>query len=249
MKTYAPVKIISGFLLLFGCYHFAEYGMLKHNSIPWFFIGQGLFFATAWLWARWMGFTGWSAWYANFRKEDRSWLGKGLIAGFTVYGLYFLMALLLEMEKIRSVPSAAVFIKQFLLLGLGTFLTSLSEDIYIRAYLYRFLHKRISTSAFIGISSLIYVLNHIYRLQDGIWVWLYLFVIGVFLSIALVRTGSIWMTLGLHWSGNMIYQVTSNIIQTEKGSSQFPELALYIFFLLALIPVTWYISKPVKTVT
>jgi membrane protease YdiL (CAAX protease family) len=246
MQQHSPIKIAAGFLLLFGCYHFAEYGMMKQNNIPWFFAGQGLFFAAAWLWARWMGFSGWVAWYTNFKKTDRAFLLKGLVAGFLLYGIYFLTAVGMDLEKISATPKTSVFIQQFLLLGSGTFLTSLSEDLYIRAYLYRFLNNRVSAAAFILISSLVYVLNHIYRLQDGPWVWLYLFLIGVFLSMALVRTGSIWMTLGLHWSGNMVYQVTNNIIHTEKGSGRFPELALYIIFLVLLIPVTWYISRPLR---
>ena len=88
-----------------------------------------------------------------------------------------------------------------------------------------------------------YVLNHIYRLQDGLLVWTYLFIIGIFLMLALVRTGNIWLTLGLHWSGNIVYQTTHQVIETKSTVTGNQGMLLYISFLLLLIPLTLLLSK------
>ncbi|MDE3252258.1 MAG: hypothetical protein KGO92_05585, partial [Bacteroidota bacterium] len=69
-----------------------------------------------------------------------------------------------------------------------------------------------------------------------------------YLMLALQRTGNIWLTLGLHWSGNVLYQVTHAIIQTVPGKNDFPPMVLYILFLLLLIPVTYFLSRKPKPV-
>ena len=93
------------------------------------------------------------------------------------------------------------------------------------------------------LSSLVYVANHIYRLEDGVQVLLYLFILGVFLVLALMLTKNIWLTLGLHWSGNIVYQLTNNIIRTKPMANGHTQLWLYIGFLLLLIPATYFTGK------
>lgn len=237
------LRFIAGFLLLFFCYHAAEYMIMQQNSIVGFLAGQGAFFLAAWLIARWQGFTGFAAWSIIFKKPALRNLLAGLLLGFMVYGLYFLASLCLHFEEIVSVPPAAVFIQSFLLLTFGTFFSSLSEDVLTRSYLYKNLSGKVSPGMLLLLSSLVYVANHIYRLGDGFKVLLYLFILGVFLMLALMLTKNIWLTLGLHWSGNILYQVTSNIIQTKSLNDGSGQLWLYIGFLLLLIPATYYTGK------
>ncbi|WP_460559125.1 CPBP family intramembrane glutamic endopeptidase [Ferruginibacter profundus] len=243
MKKLTIAKIITGFIILFGIYHAAEYMMLFKNSAAGLLALQGVFFIAAWIIARWQTGEGLSAWGLAINKKAMRQLAYGLIAGFFIYSLYFFTCIKLQVEHIVNMPSFGVFIMQFCYLGFGTALTSLSEDIFTRAYLYRFLHNTISRVLLIIISALVYVLNHIYRLQDGWHVWAYLFIIGVFLMLAFVNTKSIWLTFGLHWSGNMVYHSTSNIITTENSVHHAIGLYVYILFLLLLIPVTAIISR------
>lgn len=237
------LRFIAGFLLLFFCYHAAEYMIMQQNSIVGFLAGQGAFFLAAWLIARWQGFTGFAAWGIIFKKTALRNLGAGLLLGLLVYGLYFLTSLGLHFEEIVAVPPAAVFIQSFLLFTFGTFFSSLSEDVLTRSYLYKHFSGKISPGILLLLSSLVYVANHIYRLGDGIQVLLYLFILGVFLMLALMLTKNIWLTLGLHWSGNIIYQLTSNIFQTKFVNNGPGQLWLYIGFLLLLIPATYYTGK------
>jgi hypothetical protein len=60
---------------------------------------------------------------------------------------------------------------------------------------------------------------------------------------ALMITKNIWLTLGLHWSGNIVYQVTNNIIKTSSNTSDSSQLWLYIGFLAMLVPVTFFIAR------
>lgn len=237
------LRFIAGFLLLFFCYHAAEYMIMQQGSTVGFLAGQGAFFLAAWLIARWQGFAGFAAWGIIFKKPALRNLGAGLLLGFVVYGLYFLTSISLHFEEIVSVPPAMVFIQSFLLFTFGTFFSSLSEDVLTRSYLYKHFSGKISPGLLLLLSSGVYVANHIYRLGDRFQVLLYLFILGVFLMLALMLTKNIWLTLGLHWSGNIVYQVTGNIIQTRSLSDGPEQLWLYIGFLFLLIPATYYTGK------
>lgn len=241
-RTSTP-KLILGFLLLFAGYHGAEYMMLFHNSSTGFLVMQALFLLLAFLVARWQGFHGLGAWGLSGGRSSLKALGNGLLAGGLVYCLYFFTSLMIGHTAIDAIPPANQFIPSFLLFALGTFLSSLSEDILTRGYLFRQFGEKLPQYTLVLLSALVYVINHIYRLKDGPLVWLYLFIIGVFLMLALVRTKNIWLTLGLHWSGNIVYHTTNSIISTKQLSTGNSETWLYIGFLVLLIPITLVICR------
>lgn len=247
MKYIPLLKAITGFILLFACYHAAEYMMLFENN-PAGFLGLSfVFLAVAWLVAKWQGLDGLAAWGLVFKKPARDQLGTGLLVGICIYTLYTVTSLLLDIDRIKEVPPAGVFISQFALFTLGTFFSSLSEDILTRGYLYRFFNKGKGNYLLVFVSAAVYVLNHIYRLTDGVGVLSYLFIIGIFLMLAMLRTGNIWLTLGLHWSGNIVYHTTHSVMHTVNGKGKFPGEILYVIFLLALIPITWFITRQEST--
>lgn len=249
MKYIPLLKAITGFVLLFACYHAAEYMMLFQNS-PTGFLGLSIIFlAAAGAIAKWQGFDGLSAWGLVFKKSARGQLGTGLLVGICIYTLYTVTSLFLDIDRIKEIPPVTVFISQFALFAFGTFFSSLSEDILTRGYLYRFFHKNTKPYLLVFISAALYVLNHIYRLTDGVAVLSYLFVIGIFLMLAMVRTGNIWLTLGLHWAGNIVYHTSNSVMHTVNGKGKFPGEILYIIFLLLLIPITWFISQKQETGT
>uniref|UniRef100_UPI0030F3E071 CPBP family intramembrane glutamic endopeptidase n=1 Tax=Phenylobacterium sp. TaxID=1871053 RepID=UPI0030F3E071 len=90
------------------------------------------------------------------------------------------------------------------MLLLSTFVASLAEDILTRGFWYRAADIRWRGGVvFVLASSVIYVLNHIYRLGNGPVEWLVLFCFGVAYATALWRSGSLWVALGLHWGWNL----------------------------------------------
>ena len=232
-----------GFAWLFACYHAAEYFVIFNYKPQFFLLLQGLFFASAWLIARMQGYQGLTAWGIIGKKSALKNLATGLLAGGLVYTIYFICSVTVGFENVIHIPAARDFAGPFLLFTFGTFFSSLSEDVLTRGYVFRHIGHALSTPLLTTISALVYVLNHIYRLQDGLLVWTYLFIIGIFLMLALVRTGNIWLTLGLHWSGNIVYQTTHQVIETNSTVSGNQGMLLYISFLLLLIPLTLLLSK------
>lgn len=240
------LKTITGFLVLFACYHTAQSMMLYHNNTHLFLGLMMAFLPLAWIIAKWQGFSGLDAWGMSGGKTVFKQTGKGFLAGFLVMGLFFITTLIIDIDRIETIPAIGVFLPQLGLFLVGTFFPSLAEDILTRAYLYRFLQDKFPPYTLLVFSAVVYVLNHFERLSDGWLVWVYLFIIGLYLMLALQRTGNIWLTLGLHWSGNVLYQITHNIIQTVPGKNDFPSMFLYILFLLLLIPATYLLSRKKK---
>lgn len=248
MKKLPVAKAIIGFIALFACYHAAEYMMLFQNS-PAGFLGLSIvFLIVAWLAAKWQGLPGLSAWGMVFQKKSLGQLATGLAVGIIVYTLYTFSSYLLDLDRIKEIPPASVFISQFFLFAFGTFFSSLSEDVLTRGYLYRFFNGKMNNYLLILFSSLVYLFNHIYRLSEGSAFWSYILIIGIFLMLAMVRTGNIWFTLGLHWAGNIIYHTTHSVMHTVNGQGKFSGAVLYLLFLLALVPVTWFFTKKETTV-
>jgi membrane protease YdiL (CAAX protease family) len=243
MTRTSTFKLIFGFLVLFAGYHGAEYMVLFRNNSLGFLAMQMLFLAIAFLVAKWQGYAGLSAWGLAGGSRGLRNLGIGLLLGGILYASYFAISLTIGFTAITAIPPAEKFLPAFLLFALGTFLSSLSEDILTRGYLFRQFHRSTRGNALVLVSALIYVLNHIYRLKDGPMVWLYLFIIGVFLMLALVRTKNIWLTVGLHWSGNIVYHTTNSIMTTRELSTGNTGTWLYIGFLLLLIPLTLMICR------
>lgn len=242
MNISSSLKAIGGFLALFGIYHIAEYMVLYKNSPCPFILISFIFFVVAWLIGKWQYGNGLNAWGIVLNKQMASLLAVGLLAGLVVNGIAFLTSLYLHIEVIRYVPSSVTFLQQGALLVSGCCISSLTEDVLTRGYVYRHLHEKMSPSVLILISAAIYVLNHIHRLNEPVYL-LYLFLIGIHLMIPMIFTGNIWYTLGVHWAGNIVYHITSNVMHTAEGTNHFPGLVLMLFFMLLLIPVNYVVSK------
>ncbi len=209
-----------GFLLLFAVYHFPEF-----FSAFWimavFKIG---FLFLAYILARlqgWKGLGGYGlglvpAWWRN--------LLKGLLIGLTAFAFSFLLSLQWGYEKINSFPSLQAIVQQLPMILLMTSIPSVAEDILTRGYLFGHLSKSMNRSTWILLSSGVFVLNHIWRLNDGAAVIAYLFLLGLVLAYAVWNTQSLWLAFGIHWGANIAFESTNSLWQTEplvphKGST------------------------------
>ena len=234
---------VVGFIILFVLYHAAEYMILFQNSAVGFLALQALFFVAAYGIARWQQQPGLSAWGLGMAKPFLKHLLLGVIMGGLLYGATFCLSLFLQVEKITTVPSFTEMLAPLGLFIFGSFFSSLSEDILTRGYVYHHLRGKTDVRWILFISAAIYVLNHIYRLDDGLVTWLYLFLLGVLFVIPLLLTGRLWFTGGLHWAGNVTFYFTHEIIKTEEGSGPVSSNALFIFVILLFIPLTYNLLK------
>lgn len=112
---------------------------------------------------------------------------------------------------------------------------SVAEDILTRGYLYAHGKERMNAVVWIFLSALVYVLNHIWRLNEDPAVLIYLFILGLGLALAVWRTGNLWMAFGIHWGANLSFQYSSSIFKIEDhGNSYENTWLLALSYLLML---------------
>jgi membrane protease YdiL (CAAX protease family) len=206
MTQISPVRRIAGFLILFLLYQSAEGvgGLLMHNAA----ISATLMVAAllaAWPVGRWvLGYRGYDAY-----GLDRSVSAFGLVtAGLLLMGAVRLAAVFWGLADgtyaLGPAPAAGSAVPGAIAYAmLSTLVASLAEDIITRGFWLKASGLRWTAPTFILGTSLIYLLNHIYRLGDGPLEWLRLFCFGIAYAAACWRWRSLWAALGLHWGWNL----------------------------------------------
>ena len=235
------LKTITGFAILFAAYHAAEYMVLYQSGTAGFLALQLLFFVLAWLIAKAQGYKGLSSWGMTVNRSTLFYLSIGLATGIVLNTIAYTTCLYMGIEATNYIPSAGDFVQQSALLIFGTFFSSLSEDVLTRGYIYRHFNSSKYPALFVLLSSAIYVLNHIHRLNEPVYL-LYLFLIGVQLAIPLLFTKSLWYTLGCHWAGNIVYHITNTVMHTDSDNSG-RDMWVFMAFVALLVPVNYFVSK------
>lgn len=232
-----------GFAILFVLYHAAEYMILFKNSAVGFLAFQALFFVAAYGIAKWQRQAGLAAWGLDGSRPFFKHLLLGVIMGSLLYGTTLGISLFVGVEEITTVPAFMDMLAPLGLFIFGSFFSSLSEDVLTRGYVFHHLKGKTDVRWILFTSAAIYVLNHIYRLDDGLVTWLYLFLLGVLFVIPLLLTGRLWFTGGLHWAGNVTFYFTHEIIRTEETNAQVSANAVFIIVILFFIPLNYYLLK------
>jgi membrane protease YdiL (CAAX protease family) len=191
-----------GFSLLFVAYQIPE--AIGQRLLGSFFVQAILmswFFVVAYFVGRTLGPTALKPFGLEYSKSVmRPFLASfffavaikvAAVAGGTGLGIY----------AAAGVPGSGI--AATLLTGLViTFAPSIAEDIVTRGFWFRASRIRWRPHTFLLASSGIFVLNHIYRLGSGPGEWLMLLGFGLTYALAVVRFGSLWPAVGLHWGWN-----------------------------------------------
>ncbi len=205
------ISFVIGFLILFFIYHFPEF-FSAFWVMATFKIG---FLIIAFILARIQGWKGLGGYGLGFTHRWVSNLSKGLLAGLFFFSLSIFVSMQLGYEKITEIKSFKNVINQLPMILLMTAIPSIAEDILTRGYMYAHL-KFMKPIWWILLSSIIYVLNHIWRLNDGPAVLMYLFILGVVLAFAVWIAKSLWLAFGIHWGANIAFESGNSIIHTES---------------------------------
>lgn len=236
-------KFFTGFIILFVIYHSAEYMIMFKNNAAGFLGFQALFFAAAYLIAKWQFKQGFAAWGLDTGKGWLKNLIAGMVMGIVLYTLTFLISLWYGSETLLSVPGISESLYPFLLFSFGCIFSSLSEDIFTRAYLFRHLEAKTGKLMIVLISAFVYLLNHIYRLSDGVVAWTYLFALGILFIIPLVLTRRLWFTGAMHWAGNSLFYLTHEIFQTQPNPEHLSPNYILTICILIMLPINYWVLK------
>jgi len=170
----------------------------------------------AWPLGRWLGFRGYEAYALEWRRTAPLLLAGGLALALLMKYVAVCVGMALNVYAARApeaTPVAAVsFLSSIPWALLVTFVPSLAEDIITRGFPYRAARIRWQPWMFVVASSVLYVLDHIYRLQRGPTEWVTLFIFGLAYGTAVARTGSLWLAVGMHWGWNLANVLIGDIL-------------------------------------
>lgn len=204
---------LSGFIVLFLFYHLPEFLQI-HFQKPFILVlelGMLLFTVIAFVFGRQWHHNGFIIYGLHSLRKNRGNLAQGLLIGILVAAIANLIPVWLHWSEISIHVNWSQILLLPLLFAAGTYLPSLAEDILTRGYLRIFWPESLNLNWLIPLSAAVYMLNHIFRLGKPD-VMLYLFVLGFLLMWCYVKTGTLWLTLGIHWGSNIAYQFFSNLI-------------------------------------
>lgn len=136
-------------------------------------------------------------------------LALGFAVGFGIWALknvVFAAMGKFELAGWRDMGYAVPLLAQALV---GMFLASAINDLLIRGYGLAFCRRFGLMGGYVLITSAVYALDDSWNegLQFGNVV--FSLVLGASLAYTVVRTGAIWMSIGIHWGGNMCFRAMS----------------------------------------
>jgi uncharacterized protein len=170
----------------------------------------------AWPLGRWLGFRGYDAYALEWRRPAPMLLVGGLVLALLAKYVAVCVGMALNVygALAPASPRAATvsFLSSIPWALVATFIPSIAEDILTRGFLYRALRVRWVPWVFVLVSAVVYVLNHVYRLAQGPSEWVTLFCFGLAYATAVVRTGSLWLAVGLHWGWNLANILIGDIL-------------------------------------
>lgn len=224
-------------MILFFVYHLSE--VIGNNPIL-ILVCFILFFIAAHVIAKWFGEKGLS----GFGLERNNRISKHLITGYLL-GLFFYSASFVISVITGEISFEGTFsIQQIILPLLGiiliTFFSSASEDILTRGYVFKYLPHKWGLGVVVVISSIIYVLNHIWRIDDSYTQCIMLFLMGLTYAIPFAVTRSLWFTIGCHWGWNTVSLFKSQIgnmsdLKIIDHTTDWTYIVTMVFFMLFVI--------------
>lgn len=139
--------------------------------------------------------------------------GIGIISWLVLYGCMIWAGLL----EINGVKSPAEMVMPLLEVIVGFFIGSLINDLIVRGFVIGNLRGLLSIPWVFVISIVIYCLDDYIYSPLTVYNFVFSACIGLSLTYAYYRTGSIWANTGLHFGMNVSYGLFYGLVQKDDG--------------------------------
>lgn len=130
----------------------------------------------------------------------------GFLMGAFVYALKYLVFYKLGRFEIIKQLSPEYIYGMLSQAFIAMLFSSLINDMMIKGYWLPYFKQRNLMKWFIPTVTVLYSLDDIWNEGFNAVNILFSAVLGVTLAYTVLKTGSIWMSFGIHWGGNMVYR-------------------------------------------
>ncbi|MCX2740197.1 CPBP family intramembrane glutamic endopeptidase [Pontibacter anaerobius] len=134
-------------------------------------------------------------------------LGIGFLVGFLVYALKYLAFYELGKFEVAGLMEPGFILPMLGQALLAMFFSSILNDITIRGYWFAYFKRRQLLAWYVFAATILYTLDDFWN--EGLDPLNFVFsaILGAAFAYTVLKTGAIWISLGLHWGGNMMYRV------------------------------------------
>jgi uncharacterized protein len=163
------------------------------------------FLGLSWIFVRFIDHRDFSTLGLTFQSGWATQLGIGLAIGTALQ--LIVMAILAATHSVHYSPIAGYPLHLWRLVSANFLLFAIAatvEELAFRGYAFRWLMWSVGTPAALMISGILFGLGHLANPNPTIFSTLNTALAGILLAIPYVRTRSMWMQIGLHWSWNLV---------------------------------------------
>lgn len=220
----ATLAILAGYLAIFLVYQLAEANGQDILSIPpkplsifvLFVLTIGVVAVVAYL----LGLNGLAAFGLGFAPNWWAYYALGLLGGTAVQAVLERIGIYFQIRQVANFHfDPAKLLGHFLWILFANFPAATAEDLLTRGYVFHFMRDQ-PLIAFLAVSTLLYVANHIIRLvTKPVTDWFYLPFVGLTLAYALARTGSLWLVIGLHQAINVTFYMMQQMMDVKTTTN------------------------------
>lgn len=247
IKTF--LKALTGFIVL--DLYFVFITTLLNNPVLQF-AGLLLFFPLAFFIAKWVGLNGLKGLGLKFHP---GWVRNfllSLLVGFCFWMIWYGLDFWGGQMKFIGVRRPAELPMPIIEVFIGYFMGSLINDLIIRGYIMNLLIGKIHIAWVFTISIAIYALDDYWYAGFSLSNIIFSIILGLSLTFAFYKTGSIWADTGLHYGLNIAYGLfyglvgkAGNGIFIIQESGQESLLSLLLPYLIPAIMFifVWWINK------
>lgn len=249
MEKKTPLVLwVSGFLLLSLYVNLIPRFFDAGNVPMWFAYWSGFFLLASLLSRYVLGLDGLKSLGLQLHKGWWLNLSIGFLVGFSTYGIKYLTFYELSKFEIAGLMEVSFIWPMLGQAFLAMFFSSILNDVTIRGYWYTFFRSRQQLVWYVFVATLLYAFDDFWNEGVGLLNLAFSAVLGLTFAYTVLKTGSIWMSLGLHWGGNVMFRVLFGF--TGQGIfklEQVQEGPLYdyisLLVTLLMLPIVYLILK------
>ncbi len=213
------------------------------------FVYAGAFFVLAWLAGRFaLGVQSLAGFGLGLGRAWGRELGIGFALGAGVWLLKNAVFFAMGKFQVAGWMDGADMAKLMAQAAIGMLLASAINDLLIRGYWFAWCRRAGRLRWFVVVATVLYVLDDGWNAGFAPLDLAFSTVLGIALAWTVLKTGRIWMSIGIHWGGNMVYRAMSGFdghgviaLSDVRQGERYELVAIAITALL--MPAVWFLLR------